>query len=75
MPGGFFGIAQGKLRHHITNILASPGERDGQAQVKAYSVVSDWREGGKILAFAKIKLTLLREMDSWKIKTLHAEMM
>jgi len=75
MPGGFFGIAQGRLRHHITNIVASVGDRAGQADVKAYSVVSDWREGGKLLAFAKIRLTLLRESDLWKIKALHAEMM
>jgi 3-phenylpropionate/cinnamic acid dioxygenase small subunit len=75
MPGGFFGIAQGKLRHHITNVLVSPDDRDGHVQVKAYSMVSDWREGGKLLVFAKIKFTLLRETDSWKIKALHAEMM
>ena len=75
MPGGFFGIAQGKLRHHITNALISPGERAGEANVRAYSMVSDWREGGKLFVFAKIKFALLRDSDSWKIKALHAEMM
>lgn len=75
MPGGFFGIAQGKLRHHIANLLITSGDRDGQAHVKAYSVVSDWREGGKLFVFAKVKFGIVRDSDSWKIKTLHAEMM
>jgi bifunctional aromatase (cyclase/dehydratase) len=75
MPGGFWGISEGKLRHHITNVLVSPGNRDGEAQVKAYSVVNDWRDGGKPLAFAKVNLTLLREEGSWKIKALHAQML
>jgi hypothetical protein len=74
MPGGFWGLSQGKFRHHITNIVATPGDRVGEARVKAYSVVSDWRDTGKLLAFAKVNITLLREKDIWKIKALHAEM-
>src|SRR5579862_6870195 len=67
MPASFWGISEGKLRHQITNILASAGNREGEAQVRAYSVVSDWRDGGKPLAFAKVNFTLLREQGSWKI--------
>jgi 3-phenylpropionate/cinnamic acid dioxygenase small subunit len=75
MPGGFFGISQGKLRHHIANLWVTPGDREGRAQVKAYSVVSDWREGGKLLVFAKVTFTLLHDGDAWKISALHADMM
>lgn len=75
MPGGFFGIAQGKLRHHIANLLVTAGDREGHANVKAYSVVSNWQDGGKLMAFAKVNFSLVRDSDSWKIKALHAEMM
>jgi hypothetical protein len=75
MPGGFWSLSQGKLRHHIANIVATSGDHEDEARVKAYSTVSDWREGGKLLAFAKVNLTLVREKDSWKIKALHAEML
>lgn len=75
MPPGFHGAFNGKLRHHITNAKLDPGAGSGEVHVKAYSVVSDWREGGKLLAFAKVDFTLLRQNSSWKIKALHAQML
>ena len=64
----------GKLRHHISNVLLTPGANTEEAQVKAYSMVSDWRAGGRLLTFAKVTFSLVRQSGSWKIKALHAEM-
>jgi hypothetical protein len=75
MPRGFHQGFGGRLRHHITNVLLSPGATSDEARVKAYSTVSDWRDGGKLLGFAKINLTLLRQAGAWKIKALRAEML
>jgi SnoaL-like domain len=74
MPPGFHQGFGGRLRHHITNILLRPGENADEALVKAYSTVSDWRDGGKLLAFAKVNFTLQRQASAWKIKALRAEM-
>ncbi len=74
MPGGFHGISQGKLRHHMNNVLIQAGAHRDEAMVKAYSMVSDWRDGGKLLTFAKVNFVLSRRGADWKIQSLHADM-
>jgi len=74
MPPGFRDMADGKMRHSITNIVIDPGEDADTVSVKGYSMVSDWREGGKFIAFAKAHFTLVRQGGRWKIKSLHADM-
>jgi hypothetical protein len=75
MPPGFHTAFGGKLRHHIGNVLITPGERPDQAKVRAYSMVSDWRTGGKLLSFASVQFGLIRQGKSWLIQSLHAEIL
>jgi 3-phenylpropionate/cinnamic acid dioxygenase small subunit len=74
MPLGFHAGFGGKLRHHLTNVLLNPGAQADEARVRAYSVLSDWREGGKLSNFAKADFTLARQNGTWKISALRAEM-
>jgi hypothetical protein len=73
MPGGFSAMFDGKLRHHITNIVADHSPEG--AHVRAYSMLTDWREAPKLFTFAKIQLQLSRAGAGWKIRSLHAEML
>jgi ketosteroid isomerase-like protein len=72
MPPGFHDGFGGKLRHHITNLSVKPA--GDSAAVRAYSVVTDWREGGKLMSFAKVEAEVVRRPDGWKIARLHADM-
>jgi hypothetical protein len=75
MPAGFHSMFSGKLRHNIANIVIEPGTRVGQVLVRAYSTVSDWRAGGKLMNFADVSLTLVKHRDQWRIQSLHAQML
>jgi len=76
MPPGFYGLADGKLRHVITNIVVDEGKNADEAFAKGYSSVYDIRAGaGKLMGFAKANYTLVRQGGQWKIKALHADMM
>jgi 3-phenylpropionate/cinnamic acid dioxygenase small subunit len=74
MPGGMQAMFSGRLRHLIGNKLIRAGEHGGEIEVRAYSQVADWREGGKLLSFAKVRFTLVRDGAEFKIKALHADM-
>src|SRR5690606_9984875 len=41
----------GHWRHQLTNILAEAGDQPGTAKVRAYGLVTDWRDGGKVSTF------------------------
>jgi hypothetical protein len=76
MPPGFHGMADGKMRHVITNIVVDGGKTADEATAKGYSAVYDLRAGaGKVMAFAKVNYTFAKQAGDWKIKTLHADMM
>jgi uncharacterized protein (TIGR02246 family) len=74
MPPGFHQGFGGKLRHHITNLGVKVAPDGDRAQVRAYSVLSDWRDGGKLMSFAKVNAEVVRRPEGWKIATLHADM-
>jgi hypothetical protein len=74
LPAGFHEMFAGRMRHQIVNIAADAGPAANQAEVRAYSLLSDWRESGKLFAFAKLAMRLKRESGNWKIQSLHAEM-
>ena len=62
----------GKWRHQITNIVAEPGEEPETARVIAYGIVSDWRDGGKLVTFSDYEIVLRRVEGAWRIATLLA---
>ena len=74
LPAGFHGMFAGRMRHQIVNVAADPGPAADQAEVRAYSLLSDWREAGKLFAFAKLSMQLRRVSGAWKIQSLHAQM-
>lgn len=64
----------GKWRHQIMNIVVEEGVEPGTARVMAYGLVSDWRDGGKLVSFSDYEI-LLRQVDgTWRITTLLAQM-
>ncbi len=72
MPANVAELGGGKWRHQITNILAEPGERGDEIQVRAYGLVSDWTEGGKLISFTDYRITLKRLDDQLLIHELVA---
>ena len=76
LPPGFHGMADGKLRHIITNIVVEPGKNADEATAKGYSSVYDLRAGaGSVMSFALVTYTVVRKGGQWKIKALHADIM
>ncbi len=76
MPPGFYGLADGKLRHVITNIVVDAGKNADEATAKGYSSVYDVRAGaGKLMGFARVTYDVVKQGGQWKIKALHADMM
>ena len=71
---GFRQAFGGKFRHHISNVMIDEG-KDGALDVKAYSVLTNWTDGGSLASFAKANYTLVKDGGKWKIKALHADMM
>jgi hypothetical protein len=54
----------GRMRHQIYNVAADPGPDADQAEVRAYSLLCDWRDSGKLFAFAKIRLAAASHVGS-----------
>lgn len=64
----------GKWRHQIMNIVAEEGVERDTARVMAYGLVSEWRDGGKLVSFSDYEI-LMRQVDgTWRIITLLAHM-
>jgi len=74
LSAGFHAMFAGRMRHQIFNVAADPGPDADQAEVRAYSLLCDWRDSGKLFAFAKLALRLRRMSGAWKIESLHAQM-
>lgn len=74
MPGIVTEHGGGKWRHQITNIATELAQDADTAQVRAYGLVTDWRNGGKVASFTDYEVALRRDDGQWKITTLTARM-
>lgn len=74
MPGVVTDQGGGKWRHQVTNIAIEPGADADTASVRAYGLVTDWRDGGRPVSFTDYEITLARSGDAWRIRTLLARM-
>jgi len=74
MPGVVTEQGGGKWRHQVTNLVIEPGTGADQASVRAYGLVTDWREGGKPVSFTDYEIVLRRLDGAWRIQTLLARM-
>jgi len=74
MPGIVMEQGGGKWRHQITNLAIDAGAEPGTAAVRAYGLVTDWREGGKPVSFADYEILVRRLGGAWRIQTLVARM-
>jgi hypothetical protein len=72
MPAMGAKMGGGKLRHQITNILAEPAGPD-DVDARGYGLMTDWREGGKLMMHAIYRARLRKIGGDWKIVTLTAE--
>jgi hypothetical protein len=72
MPGIVSTQGGGKWRHQITSIATEAGAEPGTARLQAYGLVTDWRDGNKLMAFTDYDMHLSRVDGSWRIKTLAA---
>jgi ketosteroid isomerase-like protein len=67
MPRAVAEQGGGKWRHQITSIVVDPGSAPDTAIVRAYGLVTDWREGGKFLTFTDYELNMRCEGGAWRI--------
>jgi uncharacterized protein (TIGR02246 family) len=72
MPGIVAAQGGGKWRHQITSIATEAGTSPGTARLQAYGLVTDWRDGNKLMTFTDYEMNLSRVDGSWRIKTLIA---
>lgn len=73
MPGIVLQQGGGKWRHQVTNIVAEAGDSSDTARVRAYGVLSAWRDGGGVLvSFSDYRIDLRRLGGEWRIQTLTA---
>ena len=72
MPGVVANHGEGKWRHQVTNLAIEPGAEVDTASVRAYGLVTDWREGGKPVSFTDYEILLRRLGGAWRIQTLLA---
>jgi uncharacterized protein (TIGR02246 family) len=72
MPGIVSTQGSGKWRHQITSIATEVGAEPGTARLQAYGLVTDWRDGNKLMAFTDYDMNLSRVDGTWRIKTLVA---
>jgi uncharacterized protein (TIGR02246 family) len=72
MPGIVAAQGGGKWRHQITSIATEAGAKPGTARLQAYGLVTDWRDGNKLMTFTDYDMNLNRENGTWRIATLVA---
>lgn len=70
MPGTFVARGGGKGRHQITNIVLDPGPKPNTIAVRAYTCVTDWSDGGKLVTFSDMEGVLRRLDGAWRIQAL-----
>jgi ketosteroid isomerase-like protein len=59
--------SKGNWRHQMANVLPEAGARPGTARVKAYSLVTDWSDGGAVSTFNDYDVELKKTGDKWRI--------
>lgn len=74
MPGVVSEQGGGKWRHQVTNLVIESGEEEDTASVRAYGLVTDWRDGGKPVSFTDYEIVLRRLTGAWRIQSLLARM-
>lgn len=74
LPVQQYEMGNGKFRHMMANITLEPGASADEVIAQTYSALSNWNEGGALMAFAKVRFTLVRQDGDWKIKAQHATM-
>lgn len=62
----------GNWRHQMANVLPAAGDRAGTANVKAYSLVTDWSAGGAVNTFNDYDVQLEKVGSDWRITHLEA---
>lgn len=68
-------VAQGSgghWRHQLTNILAEAGDEPDTARVRAYGLVTDWRDGGEASTFNDYRCRLIKIDGQWYLSELMA---
>ncbi|HKR25136.1 MAG TPA: nuclear transport factor 2 family protein [Phenylobacterium sp.] len=61
--GGFW-------RHHLTSVAID--EAAGGARLRAYNLVTDWRDGGKLVMNARYNVEAVRTPEGWRLKRVYA---
>ena len=74
LPATVTAQGDGKWRHQITNIAIDPGGEANEARVRAYGLVTDWRDGGRPVSFVDYAIVMRRADDAWRIARLIATM-
>lgn len=74
MPGIAHEHGGGKWRHQITDVIIADGGAADAASVRAYGLVTDWRDGGKPVSFGDYEVKLRRLKCGWRIQTLLARL-
>jgi hypothetical protein len=69
LVAGSFQHFKGGVRHHTTDVVAEYGNDKNTINLKAYTLVTNWSDGGKIFALAEPEQVLVKDGGSWKIKT------
>ena len=64
----------GKWRHQVTNLVIDEGVEEDMAAVRAYGLVTDWRDGGKLVSFTDYEIMLRRVAGDWLIMSLLARL-
>lgn len=57
--GGFY--------RHLLGSVTIDGEGEG-ARIKGYNLVTDWRDGGKLIMLARYSIFAVRSADGWRLK-------
>ena len=74
MPATVTAHGGGKWRHQITNIAIDPGSEADEVLVRAYGLVTEWRDGGRPVSFTDYAVVMRRVADGWRIASLTATM-
>jgi uncharacterized protein (TIGR02246 family) len=72
MPGIVAQQGGGKWRHQITSIATEAGPKPGTARLQAYGLITDWRDGNKLLTFTDYEMQLDKGDGAWHIAKLVA---
>ena len=72
LPVEFHQMGGGKFRHAMANITLDEGHSADEIVANAYSLLTNWNDGGSLMGFAMARFTFVRQGADWKIKALHA---